>query len=148
MPGAFAFSSEDFACAFAAAGALSIVDEHDSAESIAESLVSLVTPTGLLNWWIGGRNPKRDLLPAEVLRDAWKLFLARHVGPFRLEAWFYLRDFDPFWIVSELSRAEVGAASVFIGQSRDRPRGPAGIGLCVWLFCLARHRNVSPDYSR
>ncbi|MDR3703144.1 MAG: hypothetical protein P4L56_26095 [Candidatus Sulfopaludibacter sp.] len=117
-------SAGDFACALAALGVLQQEEwteaSDPSAEEVAGRLWDIrVRTEGALAWqWSPGRG--RSLLRPDVLKDAWKIFHERRGPAIDLELRIEWEPWDPLWTVSELSRPEVGARSVYVAQPERR----------------------------
>jgi len=113
-------SDADFACALAAAGVLrDWKPRRGSVEVTVDLLASLiwnrVSPEGILPWRLPPLPPHLD---AGNLSQAWRTF-RDSVGPgrFRIE----VNTSPDTWVLAQLSRPEVGAASV---GSRSQTQGP------------------------
>jgi hypothetical protein len=121
-------SSGDFACALAAAGALD--DAWRNAAGVYAYLVSvhlsdLAKQTNGVLPWRAFNGLIDSPVSAEMLKDAWKLFLSRQSTDLRIEIQLEGSAWDPLWVLSELSRPDVGAASVYLGASPDQSaKGP------------------------
>jgi hypothetical protein len=124
---------EDFACALAALGVVwshvmiryagsAAEDTADSAESFtqlltAQALESLQNERPIL--WDLPFEPTRlsagPSPPAHLLATAWQTFSPQYASQLRLELGFINHPVDePFWLVEQLARPEVGLASVYV----------------------------------
>jgi hypothetical protein len=113
-------SPGDFACALAALGVLRAAQKQmrlESAEQLAGRMSEIRMHTdGALPWQAD--LPSDFPLPAGLLKDAWEIFRKRWSPSIDLELQIEWQPWDPLWMVSELSRPEVGARSVYVAQPR------------------------------
>ncbi|HWM95191.1 MAG TPA: hypothetical protein VN493_30835 [Thermoanaerobaculia bacterium] len=103
-------SAEDFSCALATAGVLAPWNiprgPAPTPEYFASEIRRRTSPSGKALW-----RYSLPLIPAPILAEAWRLFLeSGGRGKLRIE--IMGAAIDPRWVVEQLSRPEVGAASV------------------------------------
>lgn len=128
-------SRDQFSCALAALGIIGEGSKGLSSGDIAALLAERRT-VGVLDWvpWFlrptGTIEPGDALLPADLLADAWKQFVATN-ATIRIQILPH-RIIDFLWVLSELTRPIVGAASVYLSKpglsERTRWHWPLRVG--------------------
>ncbi len=144
-------SRDEFSCALAALGILGIgLGELSSPRDIAASLGERQTE-GVLNWdsffltRMGRIAPAISKIPAEVLAKGWKEFVATSNAPIQIQILSSGR-IDPLWVLGELTRPIVGAASAYLWKpilsDRTRWHWPVRLGFLSTRASRATTREI------
>jgi hypothetical protein len=129
-------SRDEFSCALAALGIVGEGLIGLSSGDIA-ALLADRQAAGILDWvpWFlrhtGKIESATSMLPAELLADGWKQFLSKTNAAIRIQILPY-PIIDPLWVLGELTRPIVGAASVYLWKpvlsERTRWHWPLRVG--------------------
>jgi hypothetical protein len=127
-------SPDDFARAVAARGMLEAANVSTVSPGTAQGIYTqlshiLVEAKGAIRWSVSSPGMPPWFKPA-ALAEAWKLFITG-LTALQIEISALWEPFDPIWLVEELSRPEVGIASVYVAKERrshDRWHWPLRVG--------------------